>query len=109
MAVSIQNPTKYEVHAVIRFLHVKGETAAEIHHQFVSVYSEDVMNRQNVAKWCCEFETGRSEVHDEIWSGRPSTVTDEIIKKIDENIRADRCLTTNELFQMMMMRFKTQR
>jgi hypothetical protein len=23
------------------------------------------MNRQNVAKWCREFEAGRSDVHDE--------------------------------------------
>jgi hypothetical protein len=54
MAVSIQNPAKCEVHAVIRFLHAKGETAAESHRQLVSVYGEDVMNRQNVAKWCHE-------------------------------------------------------
>jgi hypothetical protein len=51
MAVLIQNPTKCEVRAVIRFLHAKGETAAEIHLQLVFAYGEDVMNRQNVAKW----------------------------------------------------------
>jgi hypothetical protein len=39
MAVSIQHPTKCEVRAVIRFLHAKGETAAEIHRQLVSVPS----------------------------------------------------------------------
>jgi hypothetical protein len=50
MAVSIQNPTKCEVRAVIRFLQAKGETAAEIHRQLLSVYGEDVMKRQNVAK-----------------------------------------------------------
>jgi hypothetical protein len=44
---------------------VKGETAAEIHRQLVSVYGEDVMTRQDVAKWCCEFEAGRSDIHDE--------------------------------------------
>jgi hypothetical protein len=27
------------------------------------------MNRQSMAKWCCEFEAGRSDVHDEIRSG----------------------------------------
>jgi hypothetical protein len=81
MAVSIQNPAKCEVRAVIRFLHVKGGTAAESHHQLVSVYGEDVLNRPNVAKWC-ESEAGRSDIHD----GRPSVVTDEIIQKIDENI-----------------------
>jgi hypothetical protein len=47
MAVPIQNPAKCEVRAVIRFLHAKGETAAEVHRRFVSVYGEDVMNRQN--------------------------------------------------------------
>jgi hypothetical protein len=36
MAVSIQNPAKCEVHAVIRFLHAKGETAAEIRRQLIS-------------------------------------------------------------------------
>jgi hypothetical protein len=76
--VSIQNLAKCEVRAVIRFLHAKEETAAEIYRQLVSVYGEDVMKRQNVAKWCREFETGRSDVHD----GMPSVATDEIIQKI---------------------------
>jgi hypothetical protein len=50
LAVSIQNPAKREVRAVIRFLHAKGETAAEIHRQLVSVYCQGFMNRQNVEK-----------------------------------------------------------
>jgi hypothetical protein len=66
MAVLIQNPTKCEVCSVIRFLYAKVETAAEILHHLVSVYGEDVMNRQNMAKWCCAFEVGRSDVHDVI-------------------------------------------
>jgi hypothetical protein len=37
MAVLIQNHAKCEVCDVIRFLHAKGETAAEIHRQLVSV------------------------------------------------------------------------
>jgi hypothetical protein len=89
MAVSIQNPAKCGVRAVIRFLHAKGETAAKIHHQVFSVYGE---NGENMEKWCREFEAGRSDVHDEIRSGRPSVVTDEIIQETDENIRADRRL-----------------
>jgi transposase len=97
--VSIQNPAKCEVRAVIRFLHSKGEIAAEIHRQLVSVYGEVVMNRQNVAKWSREFEAERNDVHNEIRSGRPSVVTEKIIKKIDENIRADRRLTIYELYE----------
>jgi hypothetical protein len=65
MAVSVQNLAKYEVNAVIRFLHVIGETAVEIYRQLIPVYGEDVMNRQNMAKLCREFEAGRSDVHDE--------------------------------------------
>jgi hypothetical protein len=72
--MSIQNPTKCEVHAVSWFLHMKGETAC-------SVYVKDVMNRQNMAKWCREFEVGRSDVHNDIRSERPSIITDEIIQK----------------------------
>jgi transposase len=60
---------------------VKGETSAEIYRQHVSVYGEGVLKRQNVAKWCREFEARGSDVHDEIRSGRPSVVTDEIIQK----------------------------
>jgi hypothetical protein len=30
------------------------------------------MNRQNMAKWCRELKAGRTEVHDEKTSGRPS-------------------------------------
>jgi hypothetical protein len=46
MAVSIQNLAKCEFRAVIRFLHAKGETAAEIHCQLVPVYGEDVMKKK---------------------------------------------------------------
>jgi hypothetical protein len=56
------------------------------------------MNRQNVAEWCHEFEAG-SDVHGEIRRGRSSVVTDEIIQKTDENIRADRRLTIDKLHQ----------
>jgi hypothetical protein len=57
------------------------------------------MKRQNVAKGWREFEGGRSDVHVEIRRGRPSVVTDEIIQKFDENIRADRRLTIGEFFR----------
>jgi alpha-D-ribose 1-methylphosphonate 5-triphosphate synthase subunit PhnH len=70
----------------------KCEVCAVIHHQLVSVYGKDVMNSQNVTKWCCEYEAGRSDAHDEIRSGRPFAVT-------DENICVDRCLTIDELHQ----------
>jgi len=59
MAAPIQSPTKCEVRSVIRFLNAKGERLAEIHKQFVAVYG-NVINRQNVTKWCREFSEGIS-------------------------------------------------
>jgi len=62
------------VRSVIRFLNAKGERPAEIHKQIVSVYG-NVMNRQNVTKGCREFFEGRTDIHDEQRSGRPSLVS----------------------------------
>ena len=42
----------------------KCKPPAEIHKQFVAIYG-DVMNRQNVTKWCHEFSEGRTDVHEE--------------------------------------------
>jgi len=63
MAAPIQSPAKCKVHAVIQFLKAKGKPPVEIHKQIVAVYG-NVMNRQNVMKWCHEFSEGRTDVHD---------------------------------------------
>jgi len=76
MAAPIQSAAICEVRSVIRFLNAKGERPAEIHKQIVAVYG-NVMNRQNVTKWCREFSKGRTDVHDEQRSGRPSLISDE--------------------------------
>jgi hypothetical protein len=89
MAAPIQSPAKYKVRSVIQFPNTKGEHPAEIHKQFVAVYG-DIMNQQNVAKWCCEFSEGRTNVHDEPSSGRPSLISDDLLQKIVGEIHANR-------------------
>jgi len=59
MAVPIQSPAKCKVRSIIQFLNAKGECPVEIHKQIVAVYG-NVMNLQNVTKWCCEFSEGSS-------------------------------------------------
>jgi len=59
------------VRSVIRSLNAKGESPAEIHKQIVAVCG-NIMNWQNVMKRCREFSEGRTDVHDEQKSGRPS-------------------------------------
>ena len=91
MAAPIQSPAKCEVLSVVRFLNAKGERAAEIHKQIVAVYG-NVMNWQNVTKWCRELSEGRTDVHDEQRSGRTSLISDDLLQEIEEEICANRKL-----------------
>jgi len=65
MTGQIQSPAKCEVRFVIRFLNAKSERPAEIHKQIVAVYV-NVMNWQNVTKWCRELSEGRTDDDDEV-------------------------------------------
>ncbi|KAG5315601.1 SETMR methyltransferase, partial [Pseudoatta argentina] len=58
------------------------------------------MNRTSVFKWCREFKNGRTSVHDDQRSGRPSILTDDIVEKIENALRDDRRLTMDELSAM---------
>ena len=96
MAAPIQSPAQCEVRPVIRFLNAKGERPAEIHRQIVAVCG-NVMNRQNVTKWCSKFSEGRTDVHDEQRSGKPSLISDDLLQEIEGEIRANRRATIKEL------------
>jgi len=82
MATPIQSPAKCEVLSVVRFLNAKGERPAEIHKQIVVVYG-NVMNWQNVTKWCREFSEGRTDVRDEQRNGRSSLISDDLLQEIE--------------------------
>jgi transposase len=88
MAAPIQSPAKCEVHSIVRLLNAKGERPVEIHKQIVAVYG-DIMNQQNVMKWCHKFYEGRTDVHDEQRSGRPSLISDDFLQKIEGEIHAN--------------------
>lgn len=98
--MSVRNPAKCEPRAVIRFLLAEGITPTEIFSRIKTVYGEGVMNRTSVFKWCREFSGGRTHVHDEQRSGRPSILTDELVQKIEETVREDRRLTVDEISAM---------
>jgi len=81
-AAPIQSPAICDVRSVIRFLNAKGERPADINKQNVAVYG-NITNRQNVTKWCREFSEGRTDVHDEQRSGRPSLISDDLLQAAD--------------------------
>ena len=83
------------------FLNAKGERPAEMHKQIVTAYC-NVMNLQNVTKWCSEFSDGRTDVHDEQRSGRPSLISYELLQEIEGEIRAIRRVTIRELYHIIL-------
>lgn len=99
MSTLIDSPASCEIRAVIRFLHAKGISAAEIHRQLCQVYGENIITEAAVRQWCIMFKNGRTTVHDEERSGRPSVVTDELICRVDARVRANRRFTLTELAQ----------
>jgi len=100
MAAPIQSPVKCEVRSVIGFLNAKGECPAEIHKQIIAIYG-NVMNRQNVTKWCCKFSEGRSDVHDEQRNSRPSLISDDRIQEIEGEICTNQRMTIRELHHII--------
>ncbi|KAG5320181.1 SETMR methyltransferase, partial [Pseudoatta argentina] len=98
--MSIQSSAKCEIRSVIRYLVWKGKTPVEVYNEVKTAYGDKGMNRTSVFKWCREFKNGRTSVHDDQRSGRPSILTDDIVEKIENALRDDRRLTVDELSAM---------
>ena len=48
------------------------------------------MSSNKVREWVRIFKDRRENVHDELRSGRPSVITDDLVNAVDEKIREDR-------------------
>ena len=81
---------------MIRFLLVENHKPIEIHRQLCKVYGNEVMSEGGVMQWCIVFKNGRTNIHDEERSGRPTIVTDELVAKINVKINANRRFTITE-------------
>lgn len=97
MFETISDPADCEIRSVIRFLNARNVKPAEIYRQLRDVYGEDVMSEGMVRKWVRMFNSGRTNVHDEDRSGRPSLVTDDLVRAVDEKIRENRRFTMTTL------------
>uniref|UniRef100_A0A670YH07 Mos1 transposase HTH domain-containing protein n=1 Tax=Pseudonaja textilis TaxID=8673 RepID=A0A670YH07_PSETE len=86
-----------EVRSVIRFLLAKNHKLIEIFWQLCEVYGDNIITEGGVRQWCIKFKNGRTNIHDEQRSGRPSIVTDELVAKVDVKIRENRRFTVTEL------------
>jgi len=70
---------------------------SEIHHQICQVYGDNAMSDGMVRKWFRMFNEGRENVHDEVQSGRPSLVNDNLAHKANKRVRDDRRFTIYDL------------
>ena len=64
-----------EICAVIKYLHLKGMTASEIHDDMLRTLAESAPSYATVTRWIREFQRGRDSVEDNPRSGRPPTAT----------------------------------
>ncbi|GFY03005.1 histone-lysine N-methyltransferase SETMAR [Trichonephila clavipes] len=69
----------------------------KIYRQICEVYGQNAMSDSMVRRWDRHFNEGRSEVHDEERSGRPSLITEELVHVIDEKIKENRKFTISAL------------
>ncbi|KAG8236292.1 hypothetical protein J437_LFUL016072 [Ladona fulva] len=63
------------------------------HRQIYHVYGVNAMNESSVRKWCIMFNQGRTSVHDEANSERPSLPREKLKAKIEEIIQENRRFT----------------
>ncbi|GBM39399.1 hypothetical protein AVEN_97019-1 [Araneus ventricosus] len=103
MFKTISDPADCEV----RFLNAKNVKPAEIHRQLVEIYGENVMTDGMVRKWVRQFNGGRTNVHDEARSGRPSVVIDGLVAKVNEKIRENSWFTIRMLCDKFQQISKT--
>ena len=54
-----------------------------------------------MTKWCRELSAGRTDVHDEQGSGRPSLISDDLLQENEGEVRANRGVTIRELHHVI--------
>ena len=74
-------------HVVIRYLNLKGLSAAEILGELNSVLGDNALSGATIYRWIAEFKHGRKSTEDKHRSGRLVDVcTDENVRHVNDMI-----------------------
>ncbi|GFS92383.1 HTH_48 domain-containing protein [Nephila pilipes] len=87
MYTVIENLAKCEVRRVIRFFWARAWLEAGISSKMRVIYDSNIMNKGEVHQWDKFFKERRANIPDELRSGRPSVVNDDLAKQIDNKDR----------------------
>jgi len=97
MFKTIERAADCEIRYVISFLKARNVLPSEIHHQIRQVYGDNAMSDGMVRKWVRMFNEEQENVYGEARSGRPSSMTDDLVRKLNEKVRDDRRFTISDL------------
>jgi hypothetical protein len=85
MCSVIDNIASCEILAVIRFLHAKNMSAAEIHWELcMMIYGQNVRSNRIIIQWYRMIKDKLTNVPDEGRSGRPSVVNDDDVQSVKD-------------------------
>ncbi len=94
MSTVTTKPSDCELCGVIHFLYLGGVSTREIHRQLCSRYGEEnIYKLHNVYYWVQQFQSGRTNLHDEAQMGRPN----ETVNILHALLAKDRHCTLNDL------------
>ena len=90
--------TSIEYRSVIRFLVLKKMDSKTIIEELRSVYGDNAPSRSTIYYWIGEFKNGgRTNVEDDLRSGRPVEIGDNEEEKLIKTVREERRITKDEL------------
>jgi [histone H3]-lysine36 N-dimethyltransferase SETMAR len=93
---------KIEYRAVIKFLHLKGNTPAQIKAELDAVYGDSSPSFATVKRWVAEFKCGRTSLADDERSGRPITATtSDNIEKVHQMVLNDHRIKVREISEAL--------
>ncbi|KAJ7345950.1 hypothetical protein JRQ81_001900 [Phrynocephalus forsythii] len=89
---------KIEARSVIKFLHLKGNNARQIHDEMKAVYGDESPSYDMVVRWKRNFQSGHMSLTDKPRAGRPSIKDDlAMVKKVEAVILDDRRSTMEKV------------
>jgi hypothetical protein len=68
----------------------------DIHRQLCEVYGEHAMSDSMIRRWR-HFNEGCENVHDDLRSGQPSVVNEDLVRAVEEKIQENRRFTISSL------------